>query len=122
MKRDVRLFIEDILISIKAIEKFSRNLKRESLDSNRLRQSAIVREIEIIGEAVKNLPHSLLEKYPKVPWKTIAGSRDRIAHAYFKIDLDVVWKIVQEDLPVLKKQIQDIKKDLEEKNKKRGIS
>ena len=106
------LFLSDILENIKDIEEFSKNLTRELLNTNKLRQKAIIKSLEIIGEAVKNISEKLKEDYPKVEWKEIAGTRDRITHAYFDVDLNIVWDIIKKDLPVLKKQIKDIKKDL----------
>jgi len=113
MKRNFNLFINDILESINAIEKFSKGINKKELDLNRLVQSAIIREIEIIGEAVKNLPNSFREKYQEIPWNKIAGMRDIIIHGYFRVDLDAVWEVIRRDLPILKKQIQKIKKELE---------
>ena len=91
MKRDVGLFIEDILDSIKNIEEFSKNLDREKFSKDNLRQSAIIRQLEIIGEAVKNMPNSFREKHPKIAWRDIAGFRDVLSHAYFGVNLDRVW-------------------------------
>ncbi len=115
MKRDVRLFVEDIAESIQDIEFFSKGMSKTDLFKNKLKQNAIIRKLEIIGEAVKNLPQSFKEKYPNVAWKGIAGIRDVIIHAYFRVDLETVWKVINNDLSVLKKQIQKIKKDLEAK-------
>src|SRR3989338_10972852 len=111
MKRDIGLFIEDILNSIKHIENFSRNLDKDRFSKNNLRQSAIIRQLEIIGEAVKNIPNSFREKYPKIAWKDIAGLRDILSHAYFGVNLDRVWKIIEIDLPKLKEEIGKIKID-----------
>ena len=113
MKRNLNLFIEDIIESINAIEEFSKNTNKEELFSNRLKQSAIIRELEIIGEAVKNIPKFFREKYPKIQWNKIAGMRDVIIHGYFRVDLDAVWNVIKEDIPILKKQISKIKKDLQ---------
>jgi len=113
MKRDLILFIEDILESINSIEEFSKNIDKKELISNRLKQSAIIREIEIVGEAVKNIPAFFKEKYPEVPWNKIAGMRDIITHGYFRIDLDAVWNVIKRDLPDLKIKILNIKKDIE---------
>ena len=113
MKRDVMLFIGDILESIEAIEEFSKDINKEELNSNRLKRNAIVREIEIIGEAVKNIPDNLKEKYPEIPWKKIAGLRDIIIHTYFNIDLDITWEIIKKDIPILEKQIRIIKENIE---------
>ena len=109
MKRDIGLFIEDILKSIKNIEEFSKNLNREKFSKNNLRQSAIIRQLEIIGEAVKNIPLSFREKYPQIVWKDIAGFRDILSHAYFGVNLERVWNIIENDLPKLKEEINKIK-------------
>ena len=109
MKRDVGLFIEDIINSIINIEKFSKNLDKEKFFKDDLRQSAIIRQLEIIGEAVKNIPNSFREKYPKIDWKDIAGFRDKLSHAYFGIILERVWRVIKIDLPKLKEKIEKIK-------------
>ena len=108
-EKDDLAFIEHILESINAIENFSKNLSKEELVSNRLKQSAIIREIEIIGEAVKNISENLKEKYQEIKWKDIAGTRDKMIHHYFGVDLNIVWNIIHQDLSLLKKQIINIK-------------
>lgn len=112
MRRDPKLFILDIIESIEAIEEFSLNISKDELFSSRLRRNAIIREIEIIGEAVKNLPESIKLKNKEIEWKKIAGMRDIITHRYFSIDMDAVWNAIKRDIPVLKKQIEKIKKDM----------
>ncbi|MEK6906337.1 MAG: DUF86 domain-containing protein, partial [Nanoarchaeota archaeon] len=102
------LFIEDILNSIKNIEEFSKNLNKEKFSKNNLRQSAVIRQLEIIGEAVKNIPNSFRERYPKIAWKDISGFRDVLSHAYFGINLDRVWNIIEKDMPRLKEEINRI--------------
>lgn len=114
MKRELGLFIEDILDSIKLIEKYIGGSSKESFGSNQKLKDSITRRLEIIGEAVKNIPNDFKEKYPEVPWKKISGLRDVIIHAYFDIDLDITWEIIKKDLPDLKGKILKIKKDLEE--------
>lgn len=116
MKRDELLFVGDILGSMNLIERFSKGLTKETFMKDELRQSAIVRQIEIIGEAVKNISDETKEKYPKIEWRKIAGTRDIIIHGYFKVDIETVWKTIKEDIPDVKEKIQRIKKDLE-KNK-----
>ncbi len=106
------VFIEHILDSINAIEDFSNRINKEKFLSSRLKQSAIIREIEIIGEAVKNISQNLKNKYKDVGWKEIAGTRDKMTHHYFGVDLDIVFGIIKYDIPILKKQILKIKKDL----------
>jgi len=111
MKEDL-VFVEHILDSINAVESFSKDLKKEELSSNRLKQSAIVREIEIIGEAVKNISENLKNKYKDVGWKEIAGTRDKMIHHYFGVDLNIIWEIISKDFPKLKEKILKIKKEL----------
>ena len=108
MKRDLLLFIEDIFKSIKNIESFSKEISEKEFMKDELRQSAVIRQIEIIGEAVKNVPEEFRSKYPEIEWRKIAGTRDTIIHTYFGTDLDVVWEIIKKDLPKLKKQIEEI--------------
>jgi len=112
MKRDLKLFVKDILGSISDIEAFSNGLNKKNLSEDRMRQYAIMRGIEIIGEATKNIPDNFRKKYPEVPWRKIAGLRDISIHAYFNIDLDIMWEIIKEDLPKLKKEIEKILKDI----------
>ncbi len=112
MKRDETLFLDDILNSINAIEEFSKNINKKELVSNRLKQSAIIREIEIIGEAAKNISKAIKNKYPSISWKEIIGTRDVIIHAYFGIDFDAILDIIKKDLPELKIKILKIKGDL----------
>jgi uncharacterized protein with HEPN domain len=75
-----------------------------------LRKSAVLREIEVIGEAIKQVPISITAKYPSIEWKVIAGARDKIIHHYFGIDIGMIWGITQKDLPYLKKEIKAILK------------
>ena len=109
MKRDINLFIEDILESIKNIEEFTKGIEKEKFLKDKLRQSAVIRQLETIGEAVKNIPSSFRDKYPNVPWKLIAEFRDVLTPAYFGVILDRVWNVTGRDLLILKKEIEKIK-------------
>jgi uncharacterized protein with HEPN domain len=111
MKEDLA-FIEHILDSINAIEEFSKNMNKEELVLSRLKQSAIVREIEIIGEAVKNVSENLKNKHSEIEWKEIVGTRDKMIHHYFGVDLNIVWDIIKINLPDLKDKILKIKKGI----------
>ena len=113
MKRNINLFINDILENIENIEVFLSNLNKEELSKNKLKRYAIIRALEIIGEANKNIPQSFREKYPKVPWRDISGFRDVVIHGYFQVNIDKVWRVIKEDLPDLKQKILKVKKDLE---------
>jgi uncharacterized protein with HEPN domain len=100
--RDVGLYVHDIWDSISAIEEYTRGLTEEEFCSNRLVQDAVIRRIEIIGEAVKNIDGSFRVKHPDIPWKEMARMRDKIAHEYFGVDFKRVWEVVRQDLPGLK--------------------
>ena len=108
--RDYRLYLDDILEAAKRIGRYSKGMTVEKLKKDTLILDAIVRNLEIIGEAAKNIPSQIKEKYPEVEWKKIAGLRDILAHEYFGIDLEVVWDIVIHKLPILKIQIKHILK------------
>jgi len=105
MPRDYKAFINDILDAIHRIESYTENLTFDDFSGSQLYQDAVVRNLEIIGEAVKRLPDELIEKYPDIEWKKIAGLRDILIHAYFGIDIEIVWDVIQNKLPELKDQI-----------------
>ncbi|MFQ6062916.1 MAG: DUF86 domain-containing protein [Methanosarcinales archaeon] len=108
MKRNMKLYLQDIWESILAIEEYTQSISEGEFYSNRQVQDAVVRRLEIIGEAVKNIDDNFRNKYPQIPWKKIAGMRDIIAHEYFGVKLDRVWDVVKRDLPHLKQQILSI--------------
>jgi uncharacterized protein with HEPN domain len=107
------IFIEHILESIIDIENFTKNIEKEDFLENKEKQNALIRSLEIMGEAVKNISQNIKTKYKDVPWKEIAGTRDKITHHYFGVDLELIWKVVKENIPTLKKQMLIIKKNLE---------
>lgn len=105
MKRNIKLYLQDIWESTLAIEEYAQNLAEEEFYSNRQVQDAIIRRLEIIGEAVKNIDDDFRNKYPQIPWKKIAGMRDIIAYEYFGVKLERVWDVVRKDLPHIKQQM-----------------
>ncbi|MGE3466970.1 MAG: DUF86 domain-containing protein [Pyrinomonadaceae bacterium] len=86
----------------------------EDYQLNPMLQDALVRNIEVVGEAVKNLSTEITEAHPDIAWSQIARMRDKIAHHYFRINLDVVWKTATDDLPALRPQIAAIYENIEE--------
>ena len=106
--KDPIIFIKHILENIEDIEKFSEGLDKKEFQENRLKQKAIIRSIEVIGEAAKNIPDSFKEKCPDIVWKDIIGTRDKLIHHYFGVDLNAVWKVVKEDIPELKIRIKSL--------------
>ncbi len=108
MNKEPLIFIEHISESIEKIESYAKNLTKEKLTKDTKVQDAIIRRIEVIGEAAKNLPDGFKKWHPEVEWSEIIRTRDKITHHYFGVDLDIVWDIVKRDLPGLKKKIQVI--------------
>lgn len=112
MKREYKFFIQDILDAIKEIEEFIGEMNFDEFYSDHKTRSAVVWKVETIGEATKNIPKTIKTKYKELSWKDMAGMRDKIAHFYFGIDYEIVWKVVKEDLPKIKPIIGHILKEL----------
>ena len=109
--RDIRDYLQDILEAITDIENFVANITYEEFVKDRKTLNAVVRSIEIIGEASKNLPGHLKTEYADLPWKEIAGMRDKLIHAYFGMDTETIWQTIKYNIPRLKQTIQKIEKD-----------
>lgn len=114
-KRKALLYISDILEAIQNIERYVENLTFDDFLKDRKTIDAIVRNLEIIGEAVKHIPKNLKLKYPAIPWKKMAGMRDRIIHEYFGVDNEILWKTIKEDLPKVKPEIEKILESFDQK-------
>lgn len=110
-KRDWKLFIADILESIDLIENYVEGMSFEDFHSDRKTIDAVVRNLEIIGEASRNIPEDVRSEYPDIDWKGIIGLRNRIAHEYFGVDISIIWFIIKQELPLLKQKILLIEKE-----------
>ncbi|MEA2104908.1 MAG: DUF86 domain-containing protein [Candidatus Cloacimonadota bacterium] len=111
-KREYRLFIDDIIESIELIDEYILGMDFEKFKNDRKTIDAVVRNLEIIGEASNNIPASLRDKYSDIDWSGIIGLRNRIAHEYFGISLSIIWNISTRELLIFKDQIIDITKDI----------
>jgi uncharacterized protein with HEPN domain len=112
MKKEPKIPLFDILDSIEHIEKYTKNISKEKFFDNPQVQDAVVRRIEIIGEAVKNIPSSFKNKHTDIEWRKIAGTRDVLIHDYAGVDVILVWEIVRKDILILKKQIEHLIEEL----------
>jgi len=107
-KRDIRLFLFDIKSSVDAIQNYVEGMSYDDFINDRKTYNAVVREFEIIGEAIKRLPSDLLLKYNEVEWRDIKDFRNLLIHEYFGVDLEIVWNTVCYDVPLLKQVIEKI--------------
>jgi uncharacterized protein with HEPN domain len=111
MKRGYKLFVKDILDSIDKIESFVGKMSFDEFMKDEKTKSAVIREIEVIGEAAKNIPATIRNRYKDLPWPDMARMRDKIIHSYFGIYYEIVWKVVKERLPELEPLVKKILKE-----------
>lgn len=110
-KRDPRLLLEDMITAIDKIQGYVADATFERFRSNQMLVDAVVRNLEIIGEASKIMPVGFRELHTDVPWKLIAGLRNRVIHEYFGVDLEIIWQVVGHDLQRLRPQLEEILKE-----------
>ncbi|MBF0484362.1 MAG: DUF86 domain-containing protein [Candidatus Omnitrophica bacterium] len=109
MIRQYKDYVEDIISSIEKIENFVKGMAFEKFEKDDKTVFAVIRGLEIIGEAVKKIPSDIKSKHKSIPWKEMAGMRDKLIHEYFGIKPRVVWKTIKEDLPLLKIELINIR-------------
>jgi len=108
MPRDYRVYFEDILGAIRKISQYTSGFTIEQLKTDSKTFDAVLRNLEIIGEAIKKIPPEFQKKQPTIEWKKISGLRDILIHHYFAVDVDIIWDVLQNKLPVLEQQIGEI--------------
>lgn len=116
-KRDELVFLYDILESIEKIDKYLEGMTEREFDDNTEKQDAVIRRIEIIGEAVKNLSTDTRKRYSDIRWREIAGMRDIVIHQYFGVTTGLVWRVATSEIPDLKERILEIINSIEKEDK-----
>ncbi len=107
MKDDLA-YIEHILLSILRIKNYTKDISKNNFEKNEMIQDAVIRNIEIIGEATKNISENLKSTYHEIPWREMAGMRDKLIHDYMGVDVDVIWKTIETDIPYLEALLKKI--------------
>ncbi|MCX5718542.1 MAG: DUF86 domain-containing protein [Nitrospirae bacterium] len=111
--RNISLYLQDILDAMLAVERFVEGMSFDEFKTDDKTSSAVIRKFEIIGEAAKQVPEEIRNKYPLIPWKEMAGMRDRLIHFYFGIKYELVWHTIKDVIPQVKPAIQDILRSLQ---------
>jgi uncharacterized protein with HEPN domain len=107
-KRDPDLLVQDMLEAARKVDLYTAGLDQTAFLRDEKTIDAVVRNLEVLGEAARQLPEDFTKRHSFVPWNKIAGLRNRIVHDYFGLDLDIIWQIIRYDLPLLKAQLEKL--------------
>jgi len=110
--RDQKLYLTDVLAAIESIERFIEGMSFEDFQQDDKTASAVIRKFEIIGEASRNISDNIKQRHPEVPWREMAGMRDRLIHGYFGVDYNLVWSTIKNRLPIARQMIQKISMEI----------
>jgi uncharacterized protein with HEPN domain len=122
VSRSVDILLGEILEAIELLQRYTEGLSYEDFAGNVEKQDSVMRRLEIIGEAVKGIPAELRAAYPNTPWSDIAGARDVLIHEYFRVDLELAWEMVRDDLPPLAEEVRRMLQELAREEPKEDSS
>jgi len=111
MEKDDTVYLRHVLDAINTIGEYLQGVSEDKFKATRLLQDGAIRQIEIIGEAVRHMSKDIRKSYPEIPWQDVAGMCDKLIHDYFGVDIEKVWDTTQDDLPILKEQVIRILRD-----------
>lgn len=114
MKREYGDYVSDILTSIEEVEEFTRGIDFQAFSKDKKTLNAVIRSLEIMGEAAKQVPEAIRARHPDIPWKRIAGMRDKLIHEYAGVDLEIIWGVAKEEIPPLKPRIKKLLQEMEQ--------
>ncbi|MBP9692870.1 MAG: DUF86 domain-containing protein [Alphaproteobacteria bacterium] len=114
--RDWLFRLEDILDALRLVQQYIKDLDFQQFESDQRTKDAVIRNLEIIGEAARHIPNFIVQEYPNIPWRHIRDMRNILIHEYFGIDMDIIWQTLIHDLPFLQSQIEQIKTDNSPRN------
>ena len=115
MRRTYRDYVLDLLASLQELEEFTEGLDFDTFARDRKTINAVLRSLEVMGEAAKRIPSQIRERYPGIPWKRMAGMRDKLIHEYSGVDLEIVWGVVKDEIPPLKPLLERLCQHLEQR-------
>jgi uncharacterized protein with HEPN domain len=115
MTRNISLYIKDIPQNMQDAQNFIRGMSYEKFAADKRTFNAVVRSLEVIGEAAKNVPEEIRSKYPSVPWREMAGMRDKVIHFYFGVNREAIWIAVKDRIPAVKPLIEQVLRDFDSK-------